>query len=74
MNFWEVSYINADLKVGWRAIEIQFIYRPACNFKIIEIYSLHVKALAKYKGKKEIVLLGLEHCLLKKDKYWILCE
>ena len=46
-----------------------YIYRPDCNFSIAEVYSLHVKKLGMYKGEKEIVLLGLEHCLTKKDQY-----
>ncbi len=40
-----------------------YIYRPDCSLKIAEIYSLHVKALATYKGKKEIVLLDSNSCL-----------
>ncbi len=37
-----------------------YIYRPDCSFKIGEIYTMRVKKLAIYKGKKEIVLLGCE--------------
>ncbi|HIP12327.1 MAG TPA: hypothetical protein EYG73_06365 [Arcobacter sp.] len=36
-----------------------YIYRPDCNLEIGEIYSLHVKKLATYKGKKEIILQEL---------------
>jgi len=33
--------------------------------EIGEIYSLYVKALATYKGKKEIILLDFNSCLGK---------
>ncbi len=36
-----------------------YIFRPDYNLEVGEIYSLHVKKLATYKGKKEIVLLDL---------------
>ncbi len=42
-----------------------FIYRPDCSFEVGEIYSLHVKQVTKYKGKKEIVLLDFNSCLDK---------
>ena len=42
-----------------------YIYRPDCNLEIGEIYSLYVKALATYKGKKEIILLDFNSCLGK---------
>jgi len=40
-----------------------YIYRPDCNLELGEIYSLHVKELATYKGKKEIILLDFNSCL-----------
>lgn len=42
-----------------------YIYRPDCNLEVGEIYSLHVKVLATYKGKKEIILLDFNSCLDK---------
>ena len=36
-----------------------YIFRPDCELEVGEVYTLHVKQLAIYKGKKEIVLLGL---------------
>ncbi|WP_024955627.1 endonuclease/exonuclease/phosphatase family protein [Sulfurospirillum arcachonense] len=42
-----------------------FIYKPDCNFELGNIYTLHVKELAVYKGKKEIVLLDFNSCLDK---------
>jgi len=40
-----------------------FIYKPDCKFEVGKIYTLHVKELATYKDKKEIVLLDFNYCL-----------
>ncbi len=40
-----------------------YIYRPDCHFEVGKVYSLHVKELATYKGKKEITLLDFNSCL-----------
>ena len=40
-----------------------FIYKPDCKFEVGKIYTLHVKELGNYKGKKEIVLLDFNYCL-----------
>ena len=42
-----------------------YIFKPDCNLKVGDIYSLHVKELATYKGKKEITLLDFNSCLDK---------
>lgn len=39
-----------------------FIYKPDYKLEVGKIYTLHVKELATYKGKKEIVLLDFNYC------------
>jgi len=38
-----------------------YVYQPDINLKVGKIYSLHVKELATYKGKKEIVLVDFNY-------------
>ncbi len=40
-----------------------YVLKPDCQLKLGEVYTLHVKQLATYKGKKEIVLLDFNSCL-----------
>ncbi len=42
-----------------------YIYKPDYSFEVGEIYTLHVKELATYKGKKEITLLDFNYISIK---------
>ena len=40
-----------------------YVFKPDCKLELGEVYSLHVKQLATYRGNKEIVLLDFNSCL-----------